>query len=108
MIEDIKKVKEGWLTNPFRPKEIKLKEKEIEELTIWLKENEYSLNKFNVKRLKKNIYHRKFVNCKIDGNYKACLNILLNSGFNLLNLKNLIIFLLPVAILKKLLWYHQD
>ena len=84
------------------------KEKEIEELTIWLKENEYSLNKFNVKRLKKNIYHRKFVNCKIDGNYKACLNILLNSGFNLLNLKNLIIFLLPVAILKKILWYHQD
>ena len=84
------------------------KEKEIEELTIWLRENEDTLNKFNVKRIKKNIYRRKFVNCKIDGNYKECLNILLNSGLNLLNLKNLIIFLLPVAILKKLLWYHQD
>ena len=84
------------------------KEKEIEELTIWLRENEDTLNKFNVKRIKKNIYRRKFVNCKMDGNYKECLNILLNSGLNLLNLKNLIIFLLPVAILKKLLWYHQD
>ena len=84
------------------------KEKEIEELTIWLRENEDTLNKFNVKRIKKNIYRRKFVNCKIDGNYKECLNILLNSGLNLLNLKNLIIFLLPVSILKKLLWYHQD
>ena len=84
------------------------KEKEIEELTIWLRENEDTLNKFNVKRIKKNIYHRKFVNYKIDGNYKECLNILLNSGLNLLNLKNLIIFLLPVAILKKLLWYYQD
>ena len=84
------------------------KGKEIDELTIWLRENEASLNKFNVKRIKKNICHRKFVNFKIDGNYKGCVNILLNSGLNLLNLKNLIIFLLPVAILKKLLWYHQD
>ena len=84
------------------------KEKEIEELNIWLQENKDNLNKFDIKRLKKNIYQRKFVNCKIEGNYKECLNILLNSGLNLLNLKNLIIFLLPVAILKKLLWYHQD
>tara|TARA_B100000029_G_scaffold510440_1_gene601926 strand:- start:113 stop:1021 length:909 start_codon:yes stop_codon:yes gene_type:complete len=84
------------------------KEKEIEELNIWLRENEATLNQFNVKRIKKKIYHRKFVNCKIEGNYKECLNILLNSGLNLLNLKNLIIFLLPAAILKKLLWYHQD
>jgi len=84
------------------------KEKEIEELNIWLKENKDDLNKFDIKRLKKNIYHRKFVNCKIDGNYKECLNILLNSGLNLLNFKNLIIFLVPVVILKKLLWYHQD
>jgi len=84
------------------------KEKEIEELTIWLRENEDTLNKFNIKRIKKKIYHRKFVNCKIEGNYKECLNIILNSELNLLNLKNLIIFLLPVAILKKLLWYYQD
>ena len=84
------------------------KEKEIEELIIWLRENEGTLNKFNIKRIKKKIYHRKFVNCKIEGNYKECLNILLNSGLNLLNLKNLIILLLPAAILKKLLWYHQD
>ena len=72
------------------------KEKEIEELTIWLRENEDNLNKFNVKIIKKKIYHRKFVNCKIDGNYKECLNILLNSGLNLLNFKNLIIsFFIP-------------
>jgi len=84
------------------------KEKEIKELTIWLNENQNTLNEFNVKRIKKNIYQRKFVNCKIDGNYKACLDILLNSGLGLLNIKNLIIFLLPVSILKKLLWYHLE
>ena len=44
------------------------KEKEIKELTIWLNENQNTLNEFNVKRIKKNIYQRKFVNCKIDGN----------------------------------------
>ena len=84
------------------------KEKEIEELNIWLKENKGDLNESNIKRLKKNISHRKLVNCKMVGNYKECLNILLKSGLNLLNVKNLIIFLLPVVILKKLLWYHQD
>ena len=84
------------------------KEKEIKELTILLNENQNTLNEFNVKRIKKNIYQRKFVNCKIDGNYKACLDILLNSGLGLLNIKNLIIFLLPVSILKKLLWYHLE
>ena len=75
---------------------------------LWLKENEHHLNKQDIKVIRNNIYHRQFVNFKISGNYKECFGIITNSGLNLLNIRNLIIFLTPVVILKKLLWYHQD
>ena len=84
------------------------KEKEVDELNAWLKENKYNLNKFHIKKIQRNIYCRQFVNCKINGDYKECLGILLNSELNLLSIKNLIIFFTPVIILKKLLWFHQD
>ena len=69
---------------------------------------QYNLNKFHIKKIQRNIYCRQFVNCKINGDYKECLGILLNSELNLLSIKNLIIFFTPVIILKKLLWFHQD
>ena len=84
------------------------REKEIEELNLWLEENEHHLNKQDIKIIRNNIYQRKFVNFKILGKYKECLRTINKSGLNLLNIRNLIIFLTPVVILKKLLWYHQD
>ena len=84
------------------------KEKEIEELEIWLRENTFDLNEFQRRKIQKDIDYRKFVNFKIDGKYKECIHLLLHSSINLLNIKNLIIFFAPVFILKKLLWYHQD
>ncbi len=84
------------------------KEKEIEELEIWLRENTFDLNEFQRRKIQKDIDYRKFVNFKIDGKYKECTHLLLHSSINPLNIKNLIIFFAPVFILKKLLWYHQD
>ena len=84
------------------------KEKEIEELEIWLRENTFDLNEFQRRKIQKDIDYRKFVNFKIDGKYKECIHLLLHSSINPLNIKNLIIFFTPVFILKKLLWYHQD
>ena len=88
--------------------QVKNKEKEVEESELWVQENKTNLNEAQIKNIKRKIYFRKFINSKVDGKYKECIKILFNSNINLLNLKNLIIFLLPVAILKKLLWYHQD
>ena len=51
------------------------KEKEIEELEIWLRENTFDLNEFQRRKIQKDIDYRKFVNFKIDGKYKECLNI---------------------------------
>ena len=84
------------------------KEKEIEELEIWLRENTFDLNEFQRRKIQKDIDYRKFVNFKIDGKYKECIHLLLHSSINPLNIKNLTIFFTPVFILKKLLWYHQD
>ena len=84
------------------------KNKEIEEVNMWLNENKENLSELQIKKMEQGIYYRKFINLKIDGNYKECLVMLLNSKMNLLNIKNLIIFFLPVFVLKNLLWYHQD
>ena len=83
------------------------KEKEIEEVEIWLRENKSNLSTLQMKKLQKIADYRKFVNCKINGKYKECIHILLRSEINPFNIKNLIIFFTPVIILKKLLWYHQ-
>ena len=84
------------------------KEKEIEEVEMWLKENKPNLSDLQMKKLQKIVDYRKFVNCKIDGKYRECIDMLLNSKVNLFNIKNLIVFLAPVFLLRKLLWYHQN
>ena len=85
-----------------------MKEKEIIEYEIWLKENKGDLSLPNVKNIQKIINNRKFVNSKIDGNYRKCLGMLINPNTNILNIKNLAIFFSPRIFLKKILWYHQD
>ena len=84
------------------------KEKEVDEVEIWLKENKFNLSKFQTKKLQKQIDYRKFVICKINGKFGECVNMLLNLKKSLLNIKNLVLFFTPVFLLKKLLWYHQD
>ena len=82
------------------------KGKELEELEIWLKENKLNLNEFQIKKLKKKFDYMQFINYKIEGKYKDCINMLLNSKQNLLNIKNLALFFTPSVLLKKLLWFQ--
>jgi len=84
------------------------KEKEIEECDTWLKENKSNLSNEEIENLQKKFDNRKFINYKIDGKYKDCINLFLKSKKNLLNIKNLVLFLTPSIILKKILWYHLD
>ena len=84
------------------------KEKEIEESELWLKENKSNLEEIQIRNIKQKVSYRKFINCKIDGQYRECMKILFNSNINLFNIKNLIIFFTPIFILKKIFWYHQN
>ena len=85
-----------------------MKEKETQEMEIWLKENKCNLNESYLKIIKEKIDYRKFVNFKIEGNYKECLKMLLNFKIKIFNIKGLIILFTPIVLLKKLLWYHQN
>ena len=82
------------------------KEKEPDESEIWLAENKLNLDEFQIKKIKKKIDNKRFLNYKIDGKYKHCMTLLLKSKKNLLNFKNLVLFLIPSGVLKKLLWFH--
>ena len=46
---------------------------------MWLKENKPNLSDLQMKKLQKIVDYRKFVNCKIDGKYRECIDMLLNS-----------------------------
>jgi len=84
------------------------KSKEIEESELWLKENNCKLNYSQISNIKKQVLNRKFVNCKIDGQYKECIKIIISQQVSLYSIKNLIILFTPIVILKKLFWYHQS
>ena len=73
----------------------------IEEYEMWFKKNKVNLSVTDVQNLQKNIDNRKFVNSKIDGRYKECLNILIHSKENIFTIKNLIIFFTPIVSIKK-------
>ena len=64
--------------------------------------------RISTKKLQKNVNYRKFVNYKIDGKYKKCTNMLLNSKIGLFNIKNLFLFFAPIFLLKKFMWHYND
>ena len=66
------------------------------------------LEKNHIDNFQKKINYRKFVNCKIDGNYKECIKMFFRSKISIFSIKNLAIFFTPIVFLKKILWYHQD
>jgi len=85
-----------------------MKERETQELEIWLKENKCNLNESSLKKIKEKTDYKKFVNFKIEGNYKECIKMLLNFEIKIFNIKGLIILFTPIVLLKKLMWYHQN
>ena len=85
-----------------------MKEKETQEMEIWLKENKCNLNESSLKKIKEKTDYKKFVNFKIEGNYKECIKMLLNFEIKIFNIKGLIILFTPIVLLKKLMWYHQN
>ena len=85
-----------------------MKEKETEEMELWMKGNKCNLDEFNLKIVQKNVNCRKFLHFKIEGKYKECINMLLNSKIGLFNIKNLFLFFTPIFLLKKLMWFYND
>jgi len=83
-----------------------IKEKEVEETDIWLNENKLQLTEAQFQKIIKNNYFKKFVNYKLDGKYKDCINLILGKKVNFFNFKILILLFTPSIVLKKLLWFR--
>ncbi len=81
---------------------------EINEMGQWLEENKSNLNIKQFNKIKKVLFNQKFINYKIEREYSKCINVLFNSGVNILSVKNFIILFTPVFLLKNFLWYYQD
>jgi glycosyltransferase involved in cell wall biosynthesis len=82
------------------------KEKEIEEIEIWLKENSLNLSEKDIQKLKNKNDNSRFLNYKIDGKYKNCVNMLLDPKKKILSIKNLLLLIAPSILLKKVLWFY--
>jgi len=84
------------------------KETEIKEYEIWIDENKNDLENDIIENFQKHVDYKKFVNYKMNKNYLSAIKMLFNSKINFFNIKNLIILFLPIALIKKIFWWHQE
>ena len=82
-------------------------EQEIIEMKYWLKINENNLNIDQIYQLNYRIFNRELINIKLTNNFINTLKFFFKKKEYLMkNLKNYLILLTPVFILKKIMWYQ--
>ena len=81
---------------------------EINEMEVWLNENKLNLTVADLKKANQKLNYSRFMNYKIDGKYKKCFSVLLNLEMSILKIKSIIIFLVPIPIVKKFSWFYLD
>ena len=78
---------------------------EIKELNDWVKQNRNRLKKSEVNIIKKKIEQKKFINVKFEGNFINTIKFFFQSKNIKYKIKNLILLILPIGLLKKIMWY---
>ena len=82
------------------------KDLEIKELNHWLKINKKSLGLLNCKKIKKKIKNLEFLNLKFKKNFIHASIYFLKFIFQIGNIRNLLILMLPKFFLKKIMWFY--
>ena len=82
------------------------KDLEIKELNHWLKINKKSLGLLNYKKIKKKIKNLEFLNLKFKKNFIYASIYFLRFIFQIGNIRNLLILMLPKFFLKKIMWFY--
>ena len=82
------------------------KDLEIKELNHWLKTNKKSLGLLNCKKIKKKIKNLEFLNLKFKKNFIYASIYFLRFIFQIGNIRNLLILMLPKFFLKKIMWFY--
>jgi len=83
------------------------KEQELKEFNIWVQENTANIESKKIEKIKKKISFRKFLHFRFNRKYYECFKILLQNYKSILVIKMLIVFLVPLYILKKISWFHS-
>ena len=78
---------------------------EIKELNDWVKQNRNRLKKSEINIIKKKIEQKKFINVKFEGNFINTIKFFFQSKNIKYKIKNLILLILPIGLLKKIMWY---
>ena len=82
-------------------------EQEINEMKYWLKINENNLDIDQIYQFNYRIFNRELINIKLTNNFINTLKFFFKKKEYLMkNLKNYLILLSPVFILKKIMWYQ--
>ena len=85
----------------------KNKKMEVEELKNWLEENKIKLSNDDVFNVEKRIFLKEILYYKLYKNFKDYFNCLTKLKINYINLKLILLLLIPVVILKKISWFHN-
>ncbi len=80
---------------------------EVEELKNWLEENKIKLSNDDVFNVEKRIFLKEILYYKLYKNFKDYFNCLTKLKINYINLKLILLLLIPVVILKKISWFHN-
>ena len=81
------------------------KKKAIDEFELWLNENKKKINKYNFKQIYASFLLRKFIFFRMNNKYFKCIKIIFKSGSLKIIIKKILILLIPILILKKIIWY---
>ena len=81
------------------------RDKEIAELKVWVNKNKKKLSVDELNATYSKVANKVFLSSKLQSRYFMCLNIVFNSKYFNLDIKNLIILITPNLILKKLVWF---
>ena len=81
------------------------KENEIKEFFYWIKKNKRNLTKGDYLKIRKKIHKLEFINLKLKKSFFYALFYFMKFIQHIFNLKNIIILLTPVYLLKKFMWF---
>ena len=85
---------------------LKNAEKEIAEMKKWFQSNSNFLNQFQEKQFMIRLESKEFVNIKLNKNFFYTLKFFFKSSHLMKNLRNYLLLISPLFILKKIMWYQ--
>jgi glycosyltransferase involved in cell wall biosynthesis len=85
---------------------LKNAEKEIAEMKKWFQSNSNFLNQFQEKQFMIRLESKEFVNIKLNKNFFYTLKFFFKSSHLIKNLRNYLLLITPLFILKKIMWYQ--